>query len=375
MPSEDVDEVQADWKKASLEEKKQMVWDVRKLLDDDGDGDDDDADAPKPKHADAPKPPPKSAPPPPKGGYKDDSKSEVRRRGGGAARPKCPDSRQPTRPPAAPEAHFTGLPSGPERRRAHGAWTPKRGLRRRSGACLKWPTSPPFGHAGGKSRPEHEDLEYDFERAPDGGDWDEYYNKEAKRSKGGRPYVPQQGSKCRLAGATARCPGLLRLTLPPLRTRDGLLRRWAAQGPEGGYDAAVRPGRGRRFRASRTPGAHRRRAAAAADARAAAHCHAARRGGPVGDAVGHGIDRHGLAHGAGGGGARNHRVRDPGRGGVGGALPTPPLEPTPDPRPLLSEARRAMCRSARRAHYALFREPDTGSLPQRGLTMTQRRDV
>ena len=105
VPSEDVDEVQADWKKASLEEKKQMVWDVRKLLDDDGDGDDDDADAPKPKHADAPKPPPKSAPPPPKGGYKDDSKSEVRRRGGGAARPKCPDSRQPTRPPAAPEAH------------------------------------------------------------------------------------------------------------------------------------------------------------------------------------------------------------------------------------------------------------------------------
>ena len=123
VPSEDVDEVQADWKKASLEEKKQMVWDVRKLLDDDGDGDDDDDDAPKPKHADAPKPPPKSAPPPPKGGYKDDSKSEVRRRG------------------------------------------------------------------GGKSRPEHEDLEYDFERAPDGGDWDEYYNKEAKRSKGGRPYV------------------------------------------------------------------------------------------------------------------------------------------------------------------------------------------
>ena len=105
VPSEDVDEVQADWKKASLEEKKQMVWDVRKLLDDDGDGDDNDADAPKPKHADAPKPPPKSAPPPPKGGYKDDSKSEVRRRGGGAARPKCPGSRQPTRPPAAPEAH------------------------------------------------------------------------------------------------------------------------------------------------------------------------------------------------------------------------------------------------------------------------------
>jgi hypothetical protein len=59
------------------------------------------------------------------------------------------------------------------------------------------PTSPPFGHAGGKSRPEHEEHEYDFERAPDGGDWDEYYNKEARRSKGGRPYVPQQGTKCR----------------------------------------------------------------------------------------------------------------------------------------------------------------------------------
>ena len=33
VPAEDVDEVQADWKKASVEDKKQMVWDVRKLLD------------------------------------------------------------------------------------------------------------------------------------------------------------------------------------------------------------------------------------------------------------------------------------------------------------------------------------------------------
>ena len=107
VPSEDVDEVQADWKKASLEEKKQMVWDVRKLLDDDDDGDDDgDDDAPKPKHADAPKPPPKSAPPPPRGGYKDDSKSEVRRRGGGAARPKCPGSPQSTQLPATPETRL-----------------------------------------------------------------------------------------------------------------------------------------------------------------------------------------------------------------------------------------------------------------------------
>ena len=69
-----------------------------------GDGEpfDDDDDVPKPKHADVPKPPHKSAPPPPRGGYKDDSKSEVRRRGGGAARPKCPSSQQPTRPPTAP---------------------------------------------------------------------------------------------------------------------------------------------------------------------------------------------------------------------------------------------------------------------------------
>jgi len=103
VPSEDVDEVQADWKKASPDEKKQMIWDVRKLLDDEGDDDgDDDDDVPKPKHADVPKPPHKSAPPPPRGGYKDDSKSEVRRRGGGAARLKCPSSQQPTRPPTAP---------------------------------------------------------------------------------------------------------------------------------------------------------------------------------------------------------------------------------------------------------------------------------
>jgi hypothetical protein len=103
VPSEDVDEVQADWKKASPDERKQMIWDVRKLLDDEGDDDgDDDDDVPKPKHADVPKPPHKSAPPPPRGGYKDDSKSEVRRRGGGAARPKCPSSQQPTRPPTAP---------------------------------------------------------------------------------------------------------------------------------------------------------------------------------------------------------------------------------------------------------------------------------
>ena len=158
VPGEDVEEVQADWKKASFAEKKQMVWDananphphpnpnpspnpnpnpnpnptpnqvwdVRKLLDEEGDEDDED-DAPAPGHADAPKPPPK-APPPPRGGYTDDSKSEVRRRG------------------------------------------------------------------GGKSRPEPGDLEYDFERAPDGGDWDAYYNKEAKRSKGGRPYVLIGGS-------------------------------------------------------------------------------------------------------------------------------------------------------------------------------------
>ena len=147
-----------------------------------------------------------------------------------------------------------------------------------------------------------------------------------------------------LGGATARCPGLPRLTLPPLRTRDGPLGRSAAQAPGGGCNPAVRPGRSRQFRPSHPPGAHRRRAAAADDARAAAHCHAARRGGPVGDAVGHGLDRHGVAHGGGGGGggggARNHRVRDPCRGGVGGAFSTPPLEPPPDPRPPLSEARR-----------------------------------
>jgi len=128
VPSEDVDEVQADWKKASQDEKKQMVWDVRKLLDDEDDEGEDDEEVRKAAEGGGPKPPPKSGPPPPRGGYKDDSKSEVRRRG------------------------------------------------------------------GGKSRPEHEDLEYDFERAPDGGDWDEYYNKEAKRSKGGRPYVLIGGS-------------------------------------------------------------------------------------------------------------------------------------------------------------------------------------
>ena len=33
VPAEDVGEVQADWKNASVEDKKQMVWDVRKLLD------------------------------------------------------------------------------------------------------------------------------------------------------------------------------------------------------------------------------------------------------------------------------------------------------------------------------------------------------
>ena len=129
VPAEDVEEVQADWKKASFAEKKQMVWDVRKLLDDEGDDDGDDDDAPEPGHADAPKPPPKAppkAPPPPRGGYTDDSKSEVRvrvrirvrvkaspnpnphphphphpnqvrRRGGGAARPKCPGSRHSPR--------------------------------------------------------------------------------------------------------------------------------------------------------------------------------------------------------------------------------------------------------------------------------------
>eukprot|EP00320_Phaeocystis_rex_P009223 CAMPEP_0119070390 /NCGR_PEP_ID=MMETSP1178-20130426/37972_1 /TAXON_ID=33656 /ORGANISM="unid sp, Strain CCMP2000" /LENGTH=407 /DNA_ID=CAMNT_0007052221 /DNA_START=51 /DNA_END=1274 /DNA_ORIENTATION=+ len=120
VPTEDVDEVQADWKTATAEEKKQMVWDVRKLLDEE----DDEEPQPKPKSVDAPKPP-KGAPPPPRGGYTEDAgKSEVRRRGGGSR------------------------------------------------------------------RPEPEDLEYDFERAPDGGDWDEYYNKEARRSSGrGRPYM------------------------------------------------------------------------------------------------------------------------------------------------------------------------------------------
>lgn len=111
VPAEDVDEVQADWKKASVEDKKQMVWDVRKLLDEqEEDGDNDEPAAP-------PKPTPgRNAPPPPRGGYSDEGgKSEVRRRGG-----------------------------------------------KRS-----------------------DDLEYDFERAPDGGDWDEYFTKEARKAKGG----------------------------------------------------------------------------------------------------------------------------------------------------------------------------------------------
>merc|ERR1719181_115869 len=74
VPAEDVGEVQADWKNASVEDKKQMVWDVRKLLDElEDDGDDNEPAAP-------PKPTPE---PPLHGGYSDEGgKSEVRRRGG-----------------------------------------------------------------------------------------------------------------------------------------------------------------------------------------------------------------------------------------------------------------------------------------------------
>ena len=111
VPSEDVDEVQADWKKASHDEKKQMVWDVRKLLDDGEDEDDDDA--PKPKHTDAPKPPPKGAPPPPRGGYKDDSKSEVRRRGGGAACPEAEGGHTAAHPFISPPVGARRLKGGP----------------------------------------------------------------------------------------------------------------------------------------------------------------------------------------------------------------------------------------------------------------------
>ena len=116
VPKEDLPEVQADWKKAGAAEKKQMLWDVRKLLLSQEDEEDEE---PPPQ-----KPPPK-APPPPKGGYKDDSRSEVRQRG-----------------------------------------------------------------KGGRSNPS--DLEYDFEKAPDGGDWHDYYDKESskdRRSKGGRNWV------------------------------------------------------------------------------------------------------------------------------------------------------------------------------------------
>jgi len=125
VPSEDLDEVQADWGKASAEEKKQMLWDVRKLLDQE-----EEEEEVEPEQVQRKPPPPSKTQAPPSGaarsrGFADEEagKSEVRRR-------------------------------------------------------------------GGTRRPEHEsDLEYDFERAPDGGDWDEYYNKEVRRSKGGRSFI------------------------------------------------------------------------------------------------------------------------------------------------------------------------------------------
>tara|TARA_B110001452_G_scaffold264514_1_gene267630 strand:+ start:362 stop:1495 length:1134 start_codon:yes stop_codon:yes gene_type:complete len=114
VPKEDLPEVQKDWKKAGGAEKKQMLWDVRKLL-----LQNEEEDEPPSQKA-----PPK-APPPPKGGYKDETRSEVRQRG-----------------------------------------------------------------KGGRGNPS--DLEYDFEKAPDGGDWHDYYDKESskdRRSKGGRNWV------------------------------------------------------------------------------------------------------------------------------------------------------------------------------------------
>ena len=55
----------------------------------------------------------------------------------------------------------------------------------------------PSRWSGAISQPSrHPVIEYDFEKAPDGGDWDEYYAKEARRSKGGRSYVLVGGACC-----------------------------------------------------------------------------------------------------------------------------------------------------------------------------------
>ena len=112
-----VKEVQEDWKGASIEDKKRMVWDVRKFLEQQ-DAEEEDAPAP------GSKPPPKG--PPPKGGPPVDdpeigSRSEVRRRGA------------------------------------------------RRGAEYEY------------------NYEYDVpgSKDHDGGEWDDYYNKEIKRSKRG----------------------------------------------------------------------------------------------------------------------------------------------------------------------------------------------
>jgi len=115
VPKEEIKDVQEDWKGASFEDKKRMVWDVRKFLEQQ-------EEEPAPAGPGAPPkgPPPKSGPPPsvddPEIGS---SRSEVRRRGA------------------------------------------------RRGAEYEYNYE--YDVPGGKDN--------------DGGEWDDYYNKEAKRSK------------------------------------------------------------------------------------------------------------------------------------------------------------------------------------------------
>ena len=132
VPADEVDEVQVDWQKASEEDKKRMVWDVRKFLEQQ-DAEQDGSDAP------GANPPPKG---PPKGPAMDDpemGRNEVRRRG---AR-RGPDY----------EANYE------------------------------------YGFDGDKGR--------------DGGEWDEYYNKEVKRAQKGKTPLLLVGGVTVLLGTLA----------------------------------------------------------------------------------------------------------------------------------------------------------------------------
>jgi len=116
LPDEDLDEIKEDWSSGDYEEKKRLVWDVRKHIEEQGVEEEE-------EDANAQQPPPQRGAPRSRE-FEDDEalgKNEVRRRGA------------------------------------------------RRGAEYEYNYEYDFGAQGDK----------------DGGDWDEYYSKEAKRSRGG----------------------------------------------------------------------------------------------------------------------------------------------------------------------------------------------